>query len=80
VVDGAQRPRGNDGAYRSGVAFCRSWESPPLAPWEGPFADPHQRLPQEARVAAQRRAEQRRWRERQLARKAAKLAGADLIA
>jgi hypothetical protein len=38
---------------------------------EGPFADPHRRLPQEPRVAAQRREEQRRYRERQRARKAA---------
>jgi hypothetical protein len=66
--------------YLAGVQFCRPWEPPPLEPWEGPFTDPNQRLPQEPRVAAQRRAAQRRWRERQRVRKAAKLAGADLIA
>jgi hypothetical protein len=57
--------------YRSGVAFRRPWEPPPLQPWEGSFDDPHRRLPQHREVAARRRAEQRAWRERQRARKAA---------
>jgi hypothetical protein len=39
-----------------------------------PFADPHQRLPQAPEVAAQRRAALKRWRERQRACEAAKLA------
>jgi hypothetical protein len=61
--------------HLSGVQFCRPWEAPPLQPWEGPFADPHQRLPQHPEVKARRRAEQRRYRERECARKAAKIAG-----
>jgi hypothetical protein len=74
---------------RSNVPFCRPWESPQLQPWEGPFScsDPNQRLPQHPEVAAQRRAAQRAWRERQRARKAATLAaerddaaGADIAA
>jgi hypothetical protein len=75
------------GLYRAGVKFRGSWEPPPLEPWEGPFADPNQRLPQEPSVAAERRAAQQRWRQRQRARKAAKLAaerddaaGADVAA
>jgi len=57
---------------RSGVPFRRPWDPPPLQPWEGPFVvtDPKQRLPQEPRVAAQRREDQRRWRQRQRERKA----------
>jgi hypothetical protein len=62
------------GLCRAGVRFRRPWESPPLESWEGPFDDPHQRLPQHPEVAAQRRAAQRAWRERQRARKAATLA------
>jgi hypothetical protein len=61
---------------RSNVPFRRRWEPPPLAAWEGPFSDPHQRLPQHPEVAAQRRAAQRAWRERQRARRAPKLAAA----
>jgi hypothetical protein len=56
--------------YRSGVAFRRPWEPPPLESWEGPFANPNQRLPQEPGVAARRREEQRRYRDRRRARKA----------
>jgi hypothetical protein len=56
---------------RSNVPFRRRWEPPPLGAWEGPFSDPHQRLPQHPEVAAQRRAAQRAWRERQRACKAA---------
>jgi hypothetical protein len=50
--------------HRSGVVFRRPWEPPQLEPWEGPFADPMERLPQAPEVAAERRAVQRRWRER----------------
>jgi hypothetical protein len=53
--------------YRSGVAFRRPWEPPPLEPWEGPFADPHQRLPQAPEVKAERAAAYKRYRERQKA-------------
>jgi hypothetical protein len=59
---------------RSNVPFRRPWQPPrQLADWEGPFimADPNERLPQAPEVAAQRRAEQRAWRERQRARKSA---------
>jgi hypothetical protein len=60
---------------RSNVPFRRRWEPPPLAAWEGPFSDPHQRLPQHPEVAAQRRAAQRAWRERRKrVREAARLA------
>src|SRR6516165_11524878 len=55
------------GLYRAGIRFRRPWEPPPLESWEGPFDDPHQRLPQHPEVAAQRRAAQRAWRERQRA-------------
>jgi hypothetical protein len=60
--------------YGSGVAFRRPWKPPSLEPWEGPFADPHRRLPQEPGVAARRRAEQRQYRERQRARQDAEIA------
>ena len=59
---------------RSNVPFRRCWKPPPLADWEEPFITPLRRLPQHPHVAAQRRATQRAWRERQRARKAAKLA------
>jgi hypothetical protein len=62
--------------HLSGVVFRRQWKPPRLKPWEGPFADPTQRLPQEPRVAAQRAAARKRWRERQRACEAAKLAAA----
>ena len=51
--------------HLSGVVFRRRWKPPRLKPWEGPFADPHQRLPQAPDVAARRRAARRRWRARQ---------------
>jgi hypothetical protein len=57
-----------------GVVFRRPWTSPRPQPWEGLFADPNERLPQAPEVAAQRRAAQRRWRERQRARGLPKLA------
>jgi len=57
--------------HLSGVQFLKLWQPPQLEPWEGPFADPHRRLPQEPTVAAERRASIRAWRERQRARKAA---------
>ena len=62
----------------SNVPFRHPWTPPPLEPWEGPFTGAMicsgKRLPQAPEVAAQRRAAQRAWRERQRARKAAKLA------
>jgi hypothetical protein len=51
-------------AYLAGVEFRRPWEPPPLEPWERPFANPNQQLPQAPDVAAQRREAQRRSRER----------------
>lgn len=55
-----------------GVVFRRRWRAAAqLAPWEGPFPDAAQRMPQHPRVAAERRAAQRRWRARQAARRAA---------
>ena len=51
--------------HLSGVVFRRRWKPPRLKPWEGPFADPTQRLPQAPDVAARRRAARRRWRVRQ---------------
>jgi hypothetical protein len=56
--------------HLSGVVFRRPWKPPRLKPWEGPFADPTQQLPQAPDVAAQRRAARQRWRERQRARNA----------
>jgi hypothetical protein len=62
----------------SNVPFRLPWTPPPLELWEGPFTGgmicSGQRLPQHPEVAAQRRAAQRAWRERQRARMAAKLA------
>lgn len=53
----------------SNVPFRHPWTPPPLEPWEGPFTGAmicsRQRLPQAPEVAAQRRAAQRAWRERQ---------------
>jgi hypothetical protein len=60
--------------HLSGVVFRRPWKPPRLKPWEGPFGDPNERLPQAPDVAARRRAARRRSRERQRACKAAKLA------
>jgi VRR-NUC domain len=63
-----------EGLRRSNVPFRRPWQPlRQLADWEGPFimTDPNERLPQAPEVAAQRRAEQRAWRERQRARKSA---------
>jgi hypothetical protein len=51
--------------HLSGVVFRRQWKPSRLRPWEGPFADPTQRLPQAPDVAARRRAARRRWRARQ---------------
>jgi hypothetical protein len=51
--------------HLSGVVFRRRWKPPRLKPWEGPFADPTQRLPQARDVAARRRAARRRWLSRQ---------------
>jgi hypothetical protein len=58
----------------SGVVFRREWKPSRLEPWEGPFADPTQRLPRHPKVADERREAKRRSRERQRARRAAKLA------
>lgn len=48
----------------SGVKFRREWQRPRLADWEGPFSDPHRRLPQAPDVRIQRRAASRRLRAR----------------
>jgi hypothetical protein len=56
--------------HLSGVVFRRKWKPPCLKPWEGPFADPTQQLPQAPDVAAQRRAARQRWRARRRARNA----------
>jgi hypothetical protein len=60
----------------SGVLFRRKWEPPQLQPWEGPFADPTQRLPQHPKVAAERREAKRcyRLRREMREREAAELA------
>jgi hypothetical protein len=62
-------PVGLSGSTRDGAAASRGREIPPAM--AAAAALPHQRLPQAPDVAAQRRVEQRRWRERQRARKAA---------
>jgi hypothetical protein len=62
--------------HLSGVVFRRKWRPPRLKPWEGPFADPHQRLPLAPDVVAQRRAARRRWRLHQRARAAQRVAPA----
>src|SRR6516165_2410471 len=62
--------------HLSGVVFRRQWKPPRLKPWEGPFADPTQRLPQAPDVAARRRAARQQWRERQRVRDAARRAAA----
>jgi len=53
----------------SNVPFRHPWTPPPLEPWHGPFTGAMicsgQRLPQAPEVAAQRKAAQRAWRERQ---------------
>jgi hypothetical protein len=36
--------------HLSGVVFRRKWKPPQLKPWEGPFANPNQRLPQAHRT------------------------------
>jgi hypothetical protein len=72
-VAGKKRPRRADGAAPLGRGVSPALEAA-AAPWEGPFADPNERLPQAPEVAAQRRAARQRWRERQRACKAAKLA------
>jgi hypothetical protein len=60
--------------HLSGVVFRRKWKPPRLKPWEGPFSDPAQRLPQAPDVAARRLAARRRWRLRARAQEEAKLA------
>ena len=51
--------------HLEGVTFRRKWKLPKLKAWEGPFADPTQRLPQAPEVAAERAAARKRWRLRQ---------------
>ena len=51
--------------HLEGVIFRRKWKPPRLKPWEGPFLDPTQRLPQHPGVAAERVAARKRWRVRQ---------------
>jgi len=46
--------------HLSGVVFRHNGKPPRLKPWEGPFADPHQQLPQAPDVAARRRGCNRR--------------------
>jgi hypothetical protein len=62
--------------HLSGVVFRRKWKPRRLKPWEGPFADPNERLPQAPDVAAERAAARKRWRLRQAnrERETAKLA------
>jgi hypothetical protein len=60
----------------SGVTFRRKWPSPQLQPWEGPFADPTQRLPKHPKVAVEWRVAKRRYRlRRKLREREATLAG-----
>jgi hypothetical protein len=66
--------------HLEGVIFRRKWQPAQLKPWEGPFADPTQRLPQEPRVAAERAAARKRWRKRQRAQVAKQLAERDAAA
>ena len=47
---------------RAGVPFRELWEVPRLEPWEGPWEDPAQRLPQHPEIAAQSRAANARYR------------------
>jgi hypothetical protein len=73
----ARSPRAALAALRrSDIAFRREWKEPQLAKWEGPFENPHARLPQHPRVAAERAAARKRWRERQRIRDAAQRAAA----
>jgi hypothetical protein len=50
------------GLQRVGVQFCRPWDPPQTEAWEGPFFDPHRRLPQAPEVRAERFAILKRWR------------------
>lgn len=65
----------------SEVPMRAPWTPQPLQPWEGPFDNPHQSLPQHPEVAARRREEQRRYRERLRARQDAEIAasGQDVL-
>jgi hypothetical protein len=49
--------------HSDGTIEC--WRQPELAPWEVPRRDPAERRPSAPEVAEERRASQRRWRERQ---------------
>jgi hypothetical protein len=63
--------------HLSGVAFRRQWKPLRLEPWERPFADLHQRLPQAPEVAADRSAALGRWRLRQKAAPMTELSAAE---
>jgi hypothetical protein len=74
AADGAKRPRRADGAA-SPRRGSGQWKPPRLKRWEGPFADPTQRLAQAPEVVAERRGRRtvgRRQRSR--TRKTAKVA------
>jgi hypothetical protein len=60
----------------SGVVFRRQRKPPRLQPWEGPFTDANERLPQAPDVAARRRAARQRWLARQRVRDALRRAAA----
>jgi hypothetical protein len=60
--------------HRSGVKF-RRWKRFKLASWEGPFADPTQRLPMAPDVAARLKIARWRWQANYKARRAALAAG-----
>jgi hypothetical protein len=73
--------------HLEGVVFRRKWKPPKLKLWEGPFSGLEKRLPQHPRVAAERAAACKRWRERQRQAREAELAaergdaaGADIAA
>jgi hypothetical protein len=55
-------------AHSNGEIEC--WRQPELAPWEVPRRDPAEPQPSAPLLKAQLRERQRRWRERQRARKA----------
>jgi hypothetical protein len=64
VSHGEERARRHDVLHRLGAPFRREYTPQPLKPYEGPFLDPTQRLPQYPEVAAERREAARRYRRR----------------
>jgi hypothetical protein len=54
AMAGAKCTRRADGAAPLGRGLRRRWKPPQLKHWEGPFADPHERLPRAPEVAAER--------------------------